>query len=111
MAKEEQALALLSDIDKSVYNEDTYGAIPPTMLQKIFNKIEGNRGNAIKLLIYLIMQRQNDDKFKPAEKTICDACGFGHSSYNTARKWLNDEGYISYLPFKSITINYKKIME
>ncbi len=104
------AITLLSDVDKSVYNEKNFYQISPLMFQKINEKIPGKSGNVRTLLLYLIFQQQNTN-FHPAEATICDACSFTHARYIEARKTLNELGLIEYIRGKSITINYKKIMQ
>lgn len=105
-----KALALLSDVDKSEYNENHFYQISPLMFQKINEKIPAKSGNQRTLLLYLIFQQQNGD-FHPAEATILAACNMLHSRYSEARKALNDAGFITYIQNDSITINYKKIME
>ena len=105
-----QALTLLSDIDKKYYNEDSFYQISPLMFQKINKKISGRCGNQRTLLLYLIFQQQNNSNFKPAEETILQSCNMVHSSYNEARKELHNKKLITYIPNKSITINYKEIM-
>jgi len=105
-----RAIALLSDVDKSNYNEDRYYQISPLMFQKINEKIPGKNGNQRTLLLYLIFQQQNGS-FRPAEATICKACNLVHSRYSDARKALSEAGLITYIKNESITINYKKIME
>lgn len=108
---EKKALALLSDVDKSVYN-DTGGfyQISPSMFQKINEKIDGKSGNVKILLIYLICQQQNKD-FHPAESTILSACSINHSQYVRARAKLVELNFIEYEPFKYLKILYKNIME
>jgi len=105
-----RAIALLSDVDKSSYNEKNFYQISPLMFQKINEKIPGKNGNQRTLLLYLIFQQQNGD-FHPAEATILQACNMVHSRYSDARKALHDSGLITYIQNVSITINYKKIME
>lgn len=106
-----KALSLTSDIDKSKYDEGVYGYIAPKMFQKINEKIPGKNGNCRTLLYYLIMQKQNSD-FKPAEDTICKACGFTSTSrYREARDKLCEWSLITHIPYKEIRINYEKIME
>lgn len=105
-----KAIALLSDVDKSNYNEKNFYQISPLMFQKINEKIPGKNGNQRTLLLYLIFQQQNGD-FRPAEATILQACSMVHSRYSDARKALHDLGLITYIQNVSITINYKKIME
>ena len=105
-----RAIALLSDVDKSTYNERGYYQISPLMFQKINEKIPGKSGNVRTLLLYLIFQQQNGS-FRPAEETILKACHMAHSKYSTARATLHEMGLITYIQNDSITINYKKIME
>lgn len=107
---DKRALLLLSDVDKSNYNEQLFYQISPLMFQKINEKIPGKSGNVRTLLLYLIFQQQNGN-FRPAEDTILKACGLIHSRYSEARKALNDLGFITYIQNTSITINYQKIME
>ena len=111
MPKSDSAVALLSDVDKSEYNEKNFYQIAPAMFAKINEKIDGRHGNALKLIYYLIFQLQNNSDFRPAEETICQNCNFIHSSYVEARKYLISLGFITHIPFQSITIHYKKIME
>lgn len=106
----DKALTLLSDIDKSEYNEKNFYQISPLMFQKINEKIPAKNGNQRTLLLYLIFQQQNGS-FSPAELTILKACNMVHSRYNDARKALHEMGYITYIPYQSITINYKNIMQ
>lgn len=106
----DRALTLLSDVDKSDYNEKRFYQISPLMFQKINEKISAKSGNQRTLLLYLIFQQQNGS-FAPAEQTILTACNMIHARYNEARKALHEAGYITYIPYVSITINYKKIME
>ncbi len=106
----EKALTLLSDIDKSEYNEKNFYQISPLMFKKINEKIPARNGNQRTLLLYLIFQQQNGN-FSPAEKTILDSCNMTHARYNEARKGLHDNDYITYIPYQSITINYKNIMQ
>ena len=108
---DKKALTLTSDIEKSHYNNDAqFWNISPEMFQKINEKIPGKCGNQRTLLLYLIFQKQNGS-FSPAEETICKYCNLSHSRYNEARKGLHDAGFITYIPFKEIQINYLKIME
>lgn len=105
-----RAVALTSDVDKSVYDEGGYGYISPKMFQKINEKIPGKSGNCRTLLYYLIMQKQNSD-FRPAEDTICKACGFTSASrYREARDKLCEMGFLTHEPYKEIRINYNNIM-
>ena len=107
-----KALALTSDVDKSTYDEGVYGYITPKMFQKINEKIPGKNGNWRTLLYYLIMQKQNSSDFRPAEETICKACGFTSSSrYREARDKLCELGFLTHIPYKELRINYQKIME
>lgn len=106
-----RAIALYSDVDKASYNSERgYYQISPLMFQKINEKIPGKNGNQRTLLLYLIFQQQNGD-FRPAEKTICEACHFIHSKYWTARDALHEQKLITYIPNTSITINYKELMK
>ena len=104
------AIALISDVDKSNYNEKLTYLISPKMFIKINEKIDGRHGNSLKLILYLIFQLQNSPSFRPAETTICQSCGFTHSAYVEARKYFVQLGFITYIPYKSITINYQNIM-
>ena len=105
-----KAIALTSDVSKDKYDEGNYGYIAPKMFQKINEKIPGKNGNCRTLLYYLIMQKQNSD-FRPAEDTICKACGFTSASrYREARDKLCDMGLITHIPYKEIKINYEAIM-
>lgn len=104
------ALDLISDIDKSKYNEGTYYQVAPLMFQKINEKIDNRCGAQKTLLLYLIFQEQNGS-FKPSESSILKACSFVHSSYVEARKGLVDRGFIEYIPFKHIKIMYENIMK
>lgn len=106
----EKAIALLSDVDKSIYNSKNYYTISPIMFQKINEKIDAKSGNQRTLLLYLIFQQQNGT-FSPAETTIITTCNMLHSRYVEARKGLIEKGLITYIPYKSITINYTKLME
>ena len=107
---EKKALALLSDVDKGIYNDTTsFYQIAPSMFQKINEKIDGKSGNVKILLIYLICQQQNKD-FHPAEATILTACGIDHSQYVRARTKLVELNFIEYEPFKYIKVLYKNIM-
>jgi len=108
---ETKAIALRSDIDKSdLKDTQQTWIIYPALFQKINEKIDGKSGNQRTLLLYLIFQLQNGS-FAPAEATICKYCNFTHSRYNEARKALEEKGFITYIPYKEIKINYKKIME
>lgn len=106
---EKKAIALLSDVDKSNYKENSWYQISPLMFQKINEKIDARSGNVRALLLYLIFQQQNGD-FHPAEETICTACGMPHARYNEARKSLIEKGFIEYEKYKYIKILYKNIM-
>lgn len=110
MLTEPKAIALTSDIDKNEYKDAQTWIIYPELFKKINEKISGRSGNQRTLLLYLIFQKQNGD-FHPAEETICSYCGFTHNRYSEARKSLQDAGFITYIPYKEICINYKKIME
>ena len=110
MSNHLKALSLLSDIDKNNYNEKLFYQISPLMFQKINEKIPAKNGNQRTLLLYLIFQQQNGH-FSPAEDTILSACNMTHSRYSEARKGLQDLGFITYIQYVSITINYKKLME
>jgi len=107
---ENTAIALVSDSEKSNYKEEQSWIIYPKLFQKINEKIEGKCGSRRALLQYLIFQKQNGG-FTPSEKTICQYCALSHSTYVTTRQWLHDQGYITYVPYKEICINYKKILE
>ncbi len=111
MAAEKKALALLSDVDKSIYNgKDLFYQISPEMFEKINQKIDNKCGAQKTLLLYLIFQQQNGD-FHPAEATILKVCGFDHKRYNAARDALIERGFIEYEQYKYIKIIYKRIME
>ncbi len=108
---EKKALALLSDVDKSIYNgTEGYYQISPAMFQKINEKIDNKSGAQKTLLLYLIFQQQNGT-FHPAEATILKSCGFDHARYNKARDALIERGFIEYEQYKYLKIIYKKIME
>lgn len=107
---ETTAITLTSDVEKSNYKEEQTWIIYPLIFQKINEKIEAKAGTRRALLQYLIFQKQNGN-FTPAEKTICTYCACGHSAYVDARKWLHEHGYITYIPYKEICINYQKILE
>jgi len=109
MAAETKALALLSDINKSDYNESIVYQISPQMFEKINSKISGKCGNQRTLLLYLIFQQQNGD-FRPAEVTILKACQMEHAQYVRARASLVEGGFIEYEPNKYIKILYKNLM-
>lgn len=107
---ENKALALLSDVDKSNYNEaQGFYQISPLMFQKINEGCDGKSGNQRALLMYLIFQQQNGS-FRPAEATILKACNMEHAQYVNARKGLVNKGYIEYEPNKYIKILYKNLM-
>jgi hypothetical protein len=110
MAGKPTAIALTSDSDKSNYKEEQSWIVYPELFQKINEKINAKCGVRRALLLYLIFQKQNGG-FSPAEATICQYCACGHSAYVEARTWLNEQGYITYVPYKEICINYKKILE
>lgn len=111
-SKYNSAVQLTSDTLKADYNESNYWQITPSMFTKINQKIPGKNGNWRTLLLYFIFQKQNDPTFKPAEETICTACGFNSASrYHEARDGLEALGLITHIPYKEICINYKKIME
>lgn len=105
-----RAIALLSDIDKKLYNEGGYYQISPKMFQKVNEKITGKSGNQRSLLLYLIFQQQNGD-FHPAESTILTACQMDHAQYSRARKALVELQLIEYVEMKYIKILYKNLME
>ena len=106
-----RAVALLSDVDKNIYNENSgFYQISPQMFQKINEAFDGKSGNQRTLLLYLIFQQQNKD-FRPAEATILKACNMAHAQYVNARKALVEKGYIEYEPNRYIKIIYKKLME
>ena len=108
---EPRALALLSDVDKNIYNEkNNYYQISPLMFQRVNEAFDGKSGNQRTLLLYLIFQQQNAD-FHPAEATILKACNMAHAQYVNARKALVEKGFIEYEPNKYIKILYKKLME
>lgn len=106
-----RAIALLSDVGKDLYKESQYYQIAPLMFQKINEKISGKCGNQRSLLIYLIVQKQNDPNFRPSEATILKACHMDHSQYVRARAALVELKLIEYEPNKYIKILYKNLME
>lgn len=111
-SKYNSAVQLTSDVPKSTYNETNFWQISPAMFAKINKKIPGKNGNWRTLLLYFIFQKQNDPNFRPAEETICAACGFNSASrYHEARDGLESLGFITHTPYKEIRINYEKIME
>ena len=108
---EKKAIALKSDINKTELQENQSWIIWPELFRKINEKIPGKNGNCRTLLLYLIYQKQNGN-FNPAEETICKYCGCtSHDAYHNARKWLDQQGFITYIPYREICINYRKIME
>jgi hypothetical protein len=109
---ETKAIALRSDIDKSdLKDTQQTWIIYPELFRKINEKIPSKNSVCRTVLLYLIFQKQNGD-FTPAEETIRKYCNISaHSSYVDARKWLHDNGFITYIPYREIIINYQKIME
>lgn len=103
-------LVLTSDVKKNTYNNEQMWQISPEMFQKINKKISAKSGAQRILLLYFIFQNQNND-ILPTESAICQYCNMSHSRYNEARAALNEAGFITYIPYQEICINYKKIME
>ena len=72
--------------------------IPNRLLSFVMNEIQGNCGNRLKLIIFLMGCGEG---FEIHEKTILKRTGMSQSAYSEARKWLNDEGFITYHPSTS----------
>ena len=67
--------------------------IPNRLLAYVMREIDGNSGNRLKLMIFLM---GCGDGFEIHEKTIMKRTGMSQSSYNQARDWLDKNYFITY---------------
>lgn len=95
-----------------VKNNDTKGwgkAIRSHELETAMMCGLGDRDFApLKVMLFLT---GNAEGFAVAEKTICERCKISKKSYIEARKKLIAMGWITFVPGKSITVNYEAIYE
>lgn len=83
-----------------------FSQIPNRLLSFVMRQIPGNCGNRLKLIIFLMGCGEG---FEIHEKTILQRTGMAQSAYSEARKWLVEEGFISYKPGTKnpkIKVNY-----
>lgn len=65
--------------------------LPQETVDKIFSKIDGQKGNAIKLMVVLLGTKEG---FAPSVKWLCDRTGMQRNSYYRARDYLIELGLI-----------------
>lgn len=68
-------------------------SIPQDLLSKVFNGLQGNNGNCIKLMVWLLGTIGNKT-FGISEKWITESCGFSQPAYIRARKILREMGWL-----------------
>lgn len=80
---------------------DKYYTLPQKDVDKIYHLLDGNNGNAIKLITVLLGSKSG---FAPSVKWICDRTGMSKSSYYRARDYLQEKEII-YIDENEIKIN------
>lgn len=88
-------------------NENTNQSyIIPQKLGDIIFKELGDKPAQLRIMLVLCGTKEG---FAISNKWICDRTGLVQQSYNTALKKIAEMGWITYVPYKSITINYDVI--
>ena len=83
-----------------------FSQIPNRLLSYVMRNIEGNCGNRLKLMIFLMGCGEG---FEIHERTILNRTGMSQSAYSQARDWLDKNGFITYKKSCSnaiIKVNY-----
>lgn len=70
-----------------------FSQIPHRLLSYVMRSIDGNSGNRLKLMIFLM---GCGDGFEIHEKTVLNRTGMSQSSYSQARDWLDEHYFITY---------------
>ena len=70
-----------------------FSQIPNRLLSYVMRNIDGNCGNRLKLMIFLMGCGEG---FELHEKTILNRTGMSQSSYSLARDWLDKNYFITY---------------
>ena len=70
-----------------------FAQIPNRLLAYVMRNIDGNCGNRLKLMIFLMGCGEG---FEIHEKTILNRTGMSQSSYSQARDWLDKNYFITY---------------
>lgn len=82
-----KAPKLYHDSNKAELGLGNYYSIPQRLVDVIFSKLDGKKGNQIKLIITLLGTIGNGS-FGVSEKWVTDSCGFSQPRYIDARKAL-----------------------
>lgn len=72
-------------------SRDDHYNLPRKTMDKVFSKIDGKNGNAIKLYVVLLGTKEG---FHPSLKWIHDRTGMGKTSYYRARDYLVQQGLL-----------------
>lgn len=78
-------------------------------MDKIFQKLDGNHGNQIKLLVVLLGTIGNGS-FRVSEEWIRQRTGMSQPAYNKARKALIEKGWIVLTDDGCIVVDVNTIM-
>lgn len=81
-----------------------------SIADRLWVKLGNKKLTANERLFLLVLLGQKEG-FHPSEKFITERTGFSHDTYITTRKKLSDKGFITILPYESITIHIDKIDE
>ena len=79
--------------NKTDFKYTNYYNLPQTLMDAIFQKLDGKCGNQIKLMTVLL-GTLGDGSFGVSEKWICDRTGMIQQTYNAARKALIERGWV-----------------
>ena len=78
---------------KDAFKSNNFYQLPQGVMDKVFQKLSGREGNAIKLITVLLGTLGNGS-FGVSEAWICERTGMEHSTYIRARNNLRDKGWI-----------------
>ena len=78
---------------KDAFKSNNFYQLPQGVMDKVFQKLSGREGNAIKLITVLLGTLGNGS-FGISEAWICERTGMEHSTYIRARNNLRDKGWI-----------------
>ena len=83
-----------------------YYALSQAIMDIIFREL-GNASAQLRIMIVLIGTKPND--FRISQQWMLDRTGLSERSYQRARDELVKRGWISHIPYESITVNFENI--
>lgn len=84
-----------------------YYALSQQLMDIIFNEL-GNASAQLRIMIVLIGTKPN---FGVSQQWILDRTGLSERSYINARNELIKRGWLSHVPYQSITVNFDAILK